>query len=180
MTLHGLFRRFARTTSNAIGSPIAFCFAVIIVLAWALTGPFFGFSENWQLVINTGTTIVTFLVVFMIQNTQNRDSRAMHLKLDELIRVIEKARNELVDVEDKADEVLDRYQAEFKCLDDIREPQIKRDREGADTNSPDGTREEIPRSQKVYRASDHAPSDGVDAEGASPAGDEQSQGVANP
>ena len=140
MTLHGLFRRFARTTSNAIGSPIAFCFAVIIVLAWAFTGPFFGFSENWQLVINTGTTIVTFLVVFMIQNTQNRDSRAMHLKLDELIRVIEKARNELVDVEDKADEVLDRYQAEFKCLDDIREP-VRRQVVVPGKESPDPLRD---------------------------------------
>jgi len=121
MTLHNLFRRFARATSNGIGSPIAFVLAVVIVLAWAITGPFFGFSETWQLVINTGTTIITFLVVFMIQNTQNRDSRAVHLKLDELIRVIKEARNELVDVEDKADEVLDRYQEEFKDLDDIRD-----------------------------------------------------------
>ena len=120
MSLHNVFRRFARATSNGIGSPIAFVIAMLVVLAWAISGPFFGFSETWQLVINTGTTIVTFLVVFMIQNTQNRDSRAVHLKLDELIRVMKKARNELVDVEDKADEVLDRYQAEFRELEDIR------------------------------------------------------------
>jgi low affinity Fe/Cu permease len=121
MTLHNLFRRFARATSNAIGHPLAFVVALLTVIAWAISGPFFGYSETWQLVINTGTTIITFLVVFMIQNTQNRDSRAVHLKLDELIRVIKEARNELVDVEDKADEVLDKYQEEFKCLDDIRD-----------------------------------------------------------
>jgi low affinity Fe/Cu permease len=120
MSLHNLFRRFARATSNGIGSPIAFVGAVVVILAWAISGPFFGFSETWQLVINTGTTIVTFLVVFMIQNTQNRDSRAIHLKLDELIRVMKNARNELVDVEEKEDEVLDRYQDEFRELEDIR------------------------------------------------------------
>lgn len=129
--LHNLFRRFARATSNAIGHPIAFVTAVLVVLAWAVSGPFFGFSETWQLVINTGTTIVTFLVVFMIQNTQNRDSRAVHLKLDELIRVMKKARNELVDVEDKADEVLDKYQEEFRELEEIREPARKVRRERA-------------------------------------------------
>lgn len=126
MSLHNLFRRFARATSNGIGSPIAFVIALGVVIAWAISGPLFGFSETWQLVINTGTTIVTFLVVFMIQNTQNRDSRAVHLKLDELIRVMKDARNELVDVEDKADEVLDKYQEEFRELDDIRAPQRKR------------------------------------------------------
>ncbi len=133
MSLHNLFRRFAKATSHAIGSPFAFVLAFAIVVAWAITGPFFDFSETWQLVINTGTTIITFLVVFMIQNTQNRDSRAVHLKLDELIRVMKEARNELVDVEDKADEVLDRYQAEFKCLEDIREPDLKREREATES-----------------------------------------------
>lgn len=117
--MHGLFRRFARATANGIGSPIAFVVAVVVILLWACTGPLFGFSETWQLVINTGTTIVTFLVVFMIQNTQNRDSRAVHLKLDEIIRVLEHARNEMVDIEDKDDEVRDRYQEEFKKLEDI-------------------------------------------------------------
>lgn len=129
MSLHGVFRRFARATSNAIGSPLAFVLAVLVVAAWAITGPLFDFSETWQLVINTGTTIVTFLVVFMIRNTQNRDSRAIHLKLDELIRVMREARNELVDIEDKDDEVLDQYQTEFRELEEIRDPQRKRARE---------------------------------------------------
>ncbi len=129
MSLHSLFRRFAKATANGIGSPIAFVLAVLVVLAWAISGPFFGFSETWQLVINTGTTIITFLVVFMIQNTQNRDSKAVHLKLDELIRVMKNARNELVDIEEKADEVLDKYQEEFRELDDIRAPGRKRERE---------------------------------------------------
>lgn len=123
--MHGLFRRFARATANGIGSPIAFVVAVVVILLWACTGPLFGFSETWQLVINTGTTIVTFLVVFMIQNTQNRDSRAVHLKLDEIIRVLDHARNEMVDIEDKDDEVLDRYQEEFKKLEDIVDPSYK-------------------------------------------------------
>lgn len=126
MSLHNVFRRFARATASGIGSPYAFVGAVAVVLAWAISGPFFGFSETWQLVINTGTTIITFLVVFMIQNTQNRDSKALHLKLDELIRVMKSARNELVDIEDKADEVLDKYQEEFRELDDIRQPSRKR------------------------------------------------------
>ncbi len=136
MSLHNLFRRLARATSNGIGSPTAFVLAVLVVLAWAISGPFFGYSETWQLVINTGTTIVTFLVVFMIQNTQNRDSRAVHLKLDELIRVMKNARNELVDVEDAADEVLDRYQDEFRDLEDIRSVR----RRQAKTNPSDGRR----------------------------------------
>jgi low affinity Fe/Cu permease len=123
--VRALFRRFAKATSNGIGSPFAFIIAVIIVVGWAVTGPFVGFSETWQLVINTGTTIITFLVVFMIQNTQNRDSRAIHLKLDEIIRVLEHARNEMVDVEDKEDEVLDRYQEEFRHLEDIVDPTYK-------------------------------------------------------
>ena len=132
-TLHGLFRRFAKATAAGIGSPIAFVLAFLIVVGWAVSGPFFGFSETWQLVINTGTTIITFLVVFMIQNTQNRDSKAVHLKLDELIRVMEKARNELVDIEDKADEELDKFQEEFRHLEEIKDPEIKKRREATAT-----------------------------------------------
>ena len=82
------FTRFTKTTAHATGRPLAFLFAVAIVAVWAITGPLFGFSDTWQLVINTGTTIVTFLMVFLIQNTQNRDAEAMQLKLDELIRAI--------------------------------------------------------------------------------------------
>jgi low affinity Fe/Cu permease len=116
VTVHTAFRKVAHATAGAIGSPYAFVTAVLIVVVWAVSGPAFHYSDTWQLVINTGTTIVTFLVVFMIQNTQNRDSRAIHLKLDELIRAVESARNGLVDVEDLPDEELARLGREFQRL----------------------------------------------------------------
>jgi low affinity Fe/Cu permease len=106
----------ARQAANMLGSGWAFILACAIVLAWALTGPLFGYSDAWQLVINTSTTIVTFLMVFLIQNTQNRDARAMHLKLDELIRSVKAARNKLIDLEDCTDEELDQLQREFEKL----------------------------------------------------------------
>jgi low affinity Fe/Cu permease len=114
--VHQAFRTLAHATAGAIGSPYAFAVAVLIVVIWAVCGPVFHYSDTWQLVINTGTTIVTFLVVFMIQNTQNRDSRAIHLKLDELIRAVESARNRLVDIEDLPDEELARLAREFQRL----------------------------------------------------------------
>jgi low affinity Fe/Cu permease len=117
-----LFHRFARSTANLIGSPIAFALAVFAVLAWAALGPIFHYSDSWQLVINTATTIITFLVVFAIQNTQNRDSRALHLKLDELIRAVKKARNSLVDVEELPETELARLEAEFRRLREEPEP----------------------------------------------------------
>ena len=107
------FRRFACWTADACGRPAAFLLAVIVIAAWAVTGPMFDFSDTWQLLINTGTTIATFLMVFLIQNTQNRDARAMHLKLDELIRAVSKARNELVDLEDQPDEHIAELKQEF-------------------------------------------------------------------
>jgi low affinity Fe/Cu permease len=110
------FRKFAHKVSTAAGSPWAFFAAVALIIGWAASGPFFGFSEVWQLVINTGTTIVTFLMVFLIQNTQNRDSQAIHLKLDELLRAQDKARNSMVDVEDLSDKELQQLQAEFVQL----------------------------------------------------------------
>jgi low affinity Fe/Cu permease len=110
------FRKFAHVTSEATGSAWAFLLALGVVLVWAITGPLFGFSDTWQLVINTGTTIVTFLMVFLIQNTQNRDAKALHLKLDELIRAVHGARNELVDVEELSDEALEKLQREFQEL----------------------------------------------------------------
>jgi len=110
------FRRLAKRIATAIGSPYAFVIAGCGVLAWALLGPVFGFSDTWQLVINTTTTIITFLVVFMIQNTQNRDSKAIHLKLDELIRALGPARNGLIDSEDMSDEELTRLEKEFAEL----------------------------------------------------------------
>lgn len=114
--VHELFRRFAQATSNAVGTPWAFVAAVLIIIAWAVTGPIFHFSDTWQLIINTGTTIVTFLMVFMIQGAQNRDARAIHLKLDELIRAKRGARNLLVDLEHCTDEELAEIEAEFRHL----------------------------------------------------------------
>ena len=114
--MKNLFRKAAQWTSKATGSPFGFIIAVLMVLIWALTGPLFGFSNTWQLVINTGTTILTFLMVFLIQNTQNRDAHAIHLKLDEIIRSIDPARDEFIDLEDSADEKLDRLTAEFNDL----------------------------------------------------------------
>src|SRR6266513_1205813 len=97
------FSRFARWTERQVGAPVSFAIAVAIVLLWAVSGPFFGWSDTWQLVINTGTTIVTFLMVFVIQNTQSRDTQAMQVKLDELIRVNETARNSLINLEEMPD-----------------------------------------------------------------------------
>jgi len=114
--VHELFRRLAHRTAYAIGTPVAFIIAILSVTVWALSGPIFGFSDTWQLVINTSTTIITFLVVFMIQNTQNRDSQAIHLKLDELIRAMATARNALVDVEDQPDAELARWQREMHAV----------------------------------------------------------------
>src|SRR5262245_35933702 len=109
------FRRFALVASAALGTHWAFLAALLLVIGWAATGPLFDFGESWQLVINTGTTIITFLMVFLIQTTQNRDSRALHLKLDELIRA-SKARNVFADLEDATDEELDAFQREFAKL----------------------------------------------------------------
>ena len=110
------FRIFARRSSILLGSAWAFAGAMLVILVWILTGPTFHFSDTWQLIINTGTTIVTFLMVFLIQNTQNRDGKAMQLKLDEIIRALKKARNELVDVEDLSDEELNKLEEQFKRL----------------------------------------------------------------
>ena len=111
-----LFRKFAQTTSAAVGSSWAFILAVLIIAVWAVTGPMFHYSDTWQLVINTGTTIITFLMVFLIQNTQNRDAKAIHLKLDELIKGVTGARTRLVNLEQLSDEDLERLQKEFERL----------------------------------------------------------------
>jgi len=111
-----LFRKFAQITSQAVGSSWSFILAVLIILAWAITGPMFHYSDTWQLVINTGTTIITFLMVFLIQNTQNRDAKAIHLKLDELIKGVKGARTSLVNLEELSDADLERLHKEFARL----------------------------------------------------------------
>ncbi len=111
-----LFYKIARKTSEAVGSPLASISAVSVIFIWAITGPIFKFSDTWQLVINTGTTIVTFLMVFLIQNSQNRDAKAVQIKLDELIRSINSARNEIIDVEDSSEEELKKLQEDFSEL----------------------------------------------------------------
>ena len=110
------FRKFATKSSEAIGSPWAFLLALLVTIVWAVLGPFLGFSDSWQLWINTGTTISTGLIVFLIQNTQNRDAKAIHLKLDELIRALKGARNRLVDLEELSDEELEKLRLEFHRL----------------------------------------------------------------
>jgi low affinity Fe/Cu permease len=110
------FRKAAHLVSEVVGSPWAFISATALIVIWAVTGPLFNYSQNWQLAVNTGTTIVTFLMVFLIQNTQNRDSKAVHLKLDELLRAIKGARTGMVDLEDLSDEDLARLQEEFRRL----------------------------------------------------------------
>src|SRR6266567_8682780 len=108
-----ILSRFATAATTWTGSTPAFVIAAAIILVWIITGPLFHFSDTWQLVINTGTTIVTFLMVFLIQNTQNRDAKAMHLKIDELIRAIQGARNRLVDLEKLSDDELKRLEEQF-------------------------------------------------------------------
>jgi low affinity Fe/Cu permease len=108
------FRLFARRSSIVLGSAWAFSGALLVIAVWLISGPTFHFSDTWQLIINTATTIITFLMVFLIQNTQNRDAKAVHLKLDELIRAIKDARNELVDLEDLSDEELKRLEEQFR------------------------------------------------------------------
>jgi low affinity Fe/Cu permease len=110
------FTRFAKSTARHAGQPIAFAIAFATVVVWLVTGPLFGFSDSWQLIINTGTTIVTFLMVFLIQNTQNRDSEAVHLKLDELIRAIDGAQNALLDLEELDQEDLDVIRDRYEAL----------------------------------------------------------------
>lgn len=110
------FRRIAATVSSAVGTPYAFVLAFLVVVVWAISGPLFDYSDTWQLVINTGTTVITFLMVFLIQNSQNRDSKALHLKLNELLRGVHGARTELVDLEEMSDAELEKLHHEFQEL----------------------------------------------------------------
>jgi len=126
MTLNERFRRFATKVSNIAGTPKAFITALTLIICWALSGPIFNYSNSWQLTINTGTTIVTLLMVFLIQNTQNRDSKALHIKLDELIRKQKgKSSDKYLNVEDKPDEELENMQAKFKKLQEKYESELE-------------------------------------------------------
>ena len=116
------FTRFASATANATGRPATFALALLVVLAWAISGPLFDWSDTWQLVINTGTTIVTFLMVFLMQNTQNRDAKAIHLKLDELLRGVKNARTGLVRLEDQTEDELSGLAKEFEALKGVPKP----------------------------------------------------------
>ena len=124
------FTSFAKATARASGRPAAFITATAIILLWAATGPLFGFSDTWQLVINTGTTIVTFLMVFLIQSTQNRDSEATQVKLDEIIRAIGKAKNELLDLEELEESELDDIKKTYQEM--AKEARAKKRSRGAD------------------------------------------------
>src|SRR5213592_1964183 len=110
------FRIIARRSSTVLGSAWAFAGALLVIAVWSLTGPTFHFSDTWQLIINTATTVITFLMVFLIQNTQNRDAKAVHLKLDEIIRAVKGARNELVDLEELSDEDLKKLEKQFQRI----------------------------------------------------------------
>ena len=133
------FTRFAKWTARATGRPLTFTLAVLVIAIWAITGPIFGFSDTWQLVINTGTTIVTFLMVFLIQNTQNRDSEAIQVKLDELIRLSKGGHNVLLDLEELEEEELDRIRESYcKIAEEARE---KLRRGQRDTDVPEVRRE---------------------------------------
>jgi low affinity Fe/Cu permease len=123
------FDRFARWIEHQVGTPIAFGIALATVAVWAISGPLFGWSDTWQLVINTGTTIITFLMVFLIQSTQSRDTRALHLKLDELIRVNRQARNSLLNLEDLSEAEIEQVKSTFDRI--VRRDQRTGNQEGA-------------------------------------------------
>ncbi len=125
------FSSFAKGVSHAVGRPSAFFIAVLVLVAWALTGPVFHFSDTWQLIINTGTTIVTFLMVFLIQSTQNRESQAMQLKLDELIRALAGAHNSLIDLENLEEKELQMLQADYLKLAEKAREQLQRGKKTA-------------------------------------------------
>jgi low affinity Fe/Cu permease len=134
-----LFTQFAKWTARMAGHPSAFGLAVAIIVVWGLTGPLFGFSDTWQLVVNTGTTIVTFLMVFLIQNTQNRDTGAIQTKLDELIRVIDGAHNALLDLEDLDEAEIEHIRRDYRKLAEEARKAIKKGLRDTDTREVETT-----------------------------------------
>jgi low affinity Fe/Cu permease len=135
MNTPSIYSRFAKAVARFAGRPITFAWAVLIILIWLVSGPIFGFSDTWQLVINTATTIVTFLMVFLIQNTQNRDTEALHLKLDELIRVTQGAHNRMLDLEQMEEKSLDELRLKYEAL--ARTARQESERGVSDTGSPE-------------------------------------------
>ena len=133
--MNALFSRIAKWTARATGHPSAFGIALVVIVAWAVTGPLFGFSDTWQLIINTGTTIATFLMVFLIQNTQNRDTAALQLKLDELLRTTQGAHNALLDLEELTDDELDRIRRRYEALAEEARAAVRAGK--ADTGQPE-------------------------------------------
>ena len=119
--MNEFFRKFSHKISELVGTSWAFILACLIIIIWAVTGPMFKYSDTWQLVINTGTTIITFLMVFLIQNTQNRDAKAIHLKLDELIKATRGASNTMIDLDKLSDEQLKELETEYKLICDIED-----------------------------------------------------------
>ena len=136
--MNDLFRKFAQTTAHAMGTSWAFMLAALVIIVWGVTGPVFGFSDTWQLVINTGTTIVTFLMVFLIQNTQNRDAIAFHLKLDELLKGVKGARTELIDLEELSDEELEDLHEQFKKIHDAESHKNERKKKSGQSKKSSG------------------------------------------
>jgi low affinity Fe/Cu permease len=132
----GAYSQFAKAASHFCGRPRTFVIAVAIIALWIITGPLFGFSDTWQLVINTGTTIITFLMVFLIQNTQNRDTEAIQVKLDELIRATKGAHNALLDLEELEEENLDAFRARYQALAAAARGQLSRGDQDTDTPEP--------------------------------------------
>jgi len=137
----GIFTRFANHTAHWTGSSYAFLIAFGVIVAWIVTGPIFGFSDTWQLVINTGTTIVTFLMVFLIQNTQNRDSKALQLKLDELIRATEGAHTVLLDLEELEEEELETIRCKYTEIARMGREHLRSGK--SDTDIPEVVLEEL-------------------------------------
>ncbi len=132
---NNFYSTIAKSSARLAGRPAAFNFALLLLAAWLVTGPMFGFSDTWQLVINTGTTIVTFLMVFLIQNTQNRDTEALHIKLDELIRATQGAHNALLDLEELTQEELDEFRQRYLAL--AQGARARRARGEHDTDTPE-------------------------------------------
>ena len=136
MRVTAWYSRFAKSTAHFCGRPRVFVFAVAVIVAWIVTGPIYGFSDTWQLVINTGTTIITFLMVFLIQNTQNRDTEAIQVKLDELIRATQGAHNALLDLEELEEENLDAFRAKYQALAGAARAELRRGVKDTGTPEP--------------------------------------------